>query len=90
LPLAIAAHLHVPYRIDIGIEGSDSASVEDRRGKGKKLATASFPHEGFCVKIFPDCQHFSIARLPPFLRAAESEWCFDRQSRTFNPPFGFN
>lgn len=35
LPLAIAANLHVPYRIEIGFENIDKANIEDKRGKGK-------------------------------------------------------
>lgn len=36
LPLAIAANLHIPYRIEIGLENIDKANIEDVRGKGEK------------------------------------------------------
>jgi hypothetical protein len=35
LPLAIAANLHTPYRIEIGIESIMKAKIEDKHGKGK-------------------------------------------------------
>lgn len=35
LPLAIAASLHVPFRIEIGIANIDKAIIEDARGKGR-------------------------------------------------------
>lgn len=37
LPLAIAANLHTPYRIEIGIENIIKAKIEDKHGKGKKI-----------------------------------------------------
>ena len=36
LPLAIAANLHVSYRIEIGIENIEYFNVKDKSGKGKK------------------------------------------------------
>lgn len=36
MPLAIAANLHTPYRIEIGIENIMKAKIEDKHGKGRK------------------------------------------------------
>lgn len=37
MPLAIAANLHTPYRIEIGIENIMKAKIEDKHGKGKEI-----------------------------------------------------
>jgi hypothetical protein len=34
LPLAVAANLHIPYRIEIGIDGVENVNIKDRQGKG--------------------------------------------------------
>jgi hypothetical protein len=36
LPLAIAANLHIPYRIEIGID-VENVNIKDRAGKGKAI-----------------------------------------------------
>lgn len=36
LPLAVAANLHVPYRIEIGVEKLEEINILDKMGKGKK------------------------------------------------------
>jgi hypothetical protein len=76
LPLAIAAHLHVPYRIDIGTDSIDSANVEDKRGKGKNQNFVSFPRVAWNFS-WPSV--FPIALLPSRVPRV---W-FDRQSRNF-------
>lgn len=35
LPLALAANLHVPYRIEIGIDDLNHVHIEDKPGKGE-------------------------------------------------------
>jgi hypothetical protein len=40
--LAIAANLHRPYRIEIGIENIEKAKIKDKQGKGKKIIFLTF------------------------------------------------
>lgn len=49
LPLAIAANLHTPYRIEVGIEEILNIELKDKEGKGKveKLSAA----ENFLIFI---------------------------------------
>lgn len=37
LPLAIAANLHVPYRIKLGVDNLDAIHVKDHNKKGKNF-----------------------------------------------------
>ncbi len=33
--MAIAANLHIPYRIEIGVENIEYLNIKDKNGKGK-------------------------------------------------------
>lgn len=54
LPLAIAANLHTPYRIEVGIDEILNIELKDKEGKGKveKLSAA----ENFLIFIQFKCK----------------------------------
>lgn len=54
LPLAIAANLHVPYRIKLGVDNLDAVHVKDHDKKGK--STVCY----FVVFGFPFCSYAFI------------------------------
>lgn len=53
LPLAIAANLHIPFRIEIGLENIEKVGIEDKRGKGKYFSSYFLlvNYDKFCEQI---------------------------------------
>lgn len=54
LPLAVAANLHIPYRIEMGMENIDIADIEDARGKGKRgcsIEASKFPPSSYVSRV---------------------------------------
>lgn len=98
LPLAIAANLHIPYRIEIGIDNMENVDIKDRQGKGKGNVLLLPNHLLLfdCYVNFWDCQvslyQNSYFRCDDIYRCFSPLLCvkncvknFDRQSRASNP-----